>query len=55
MLYFGIIDILQPYNAAKRLEAGLKGLVRPTGSVSVTHPRAYASRFQTFMERRVFG
>nr|ADI46824.1 PIP5K1f [Volvox carteri f. nagariensis] len=53
VLWFGLIDILQPYNTTKRLEHGLKSVLHSSHSISVTHPATYANRFQTFM-RGVF-
>ena len=42
----GIIDILMPFSAVKRLEAALLGLV--VGDISCKPPRAYAARFAGF-------
>ncbi|KAL6749605.1 PIP5K-domain-containing protein [Haematococcus lacustris] len=53
VLYFGIIDILQDYNGAKRLEHRLKSLMHDSYSISVTDPKTYAQRFQSFL-RSVF-
>lgn len=50
-IYFlGIIDILQPYNARKRLETGFKGLVYDVNTISAVDPATYATRFLHFME-----
>lgn len=43
----------QNYNPSKRLEHGLKSLVHDPYAISVTHPRTYAQRFQSFL-RSVF-
>nr|BBC28437.1 1-phosphatidylinositol-4-phosphate 5-kinase [Yamagishiella unicocca] len=51
VLWFALIDILQPYNATKRLEHGLKSVIHAASSISVTHPNAYATRFQAFIKR----
>ncbi len=53
VLWFALIDILQPFTPAKRLEAGFKGLLHAPAAVSVAAPQAYAARFQAFM-REVF-
>ncbi|KAG2488884.1 hypothetical protein HYH03_012678 [Edaphochlamys debaryana] len=50
VLWFAIIDILQPYNATKRIEHGLKSMLHGAHSISVTHPLTYANRFQTFLQ-----
>ncbi|GLI62854.1 hypothetical protein VaNZ11_005582, partial [Volvox africanus] len=51
VLWFAIIDILQPYNATKKLEHGLKSVIHAAHSISVTAPNTYANRFQAFMKR----
>jgi 1-phosphatidylinositol-4-phosphate 5-kinase len=51
LLYAGVIDFLQPFNARKRLEAALKGVARDARAVSVAEPAAYARRFLGAMER----
>ncbi|GLC46338.1 hypothetical protein PLESTM_001860000, partial [Pleodorina starrii] len=50
VLWFALIDILQPYNTTKRLEHGLKSVIHSAQSISVTHPNTYANRFQAFMK-----
>jgi len=44
LLYFGIIDFLQPYNARKKLERAWKASLHGQ-SVSVADPGFYAKRF----------
>ncbi|GAX73550.1 hypothetical protein CEUSTIGMA_g1001.t1 [Chlamydomonas eustigma] len=51
VLYFGIIDILQNYNPAKRVEHHLKSIVHDSHSISVNHPTLYAQRFREFMSK----
>nr|BCL66210.1 1-phosphatidylinositol-4-phosphate 5-kinase [Volvox reticuliferus] len=51
VLWFAIIDILQPYNTTKKLEHGLKSVLHAAHSISVTPPSTYASRFQAFMKQ----
>eukprot|EP00966_Prymnesium_polylepis_P048648 1126386-Prymnesium_polylepis.2 len=51
LAYVGIVDILMSFNATKRVEAVLLGLV--LGDISCQPPRAYASRFAGFM-RHIF-
>lgn len=43
----------QDYNPTKKLEHSLKAILHDSYSISVTHPRTYAQRFQSFM-RAVF-
>ncbi|XP_060948944.1 phosphatidylinositol 4-phosphate 5-kinase type-1 alpha-like [Limanda limanda] len=54
LVYIGIIDILQSYRLAKRLEHGWKALVHDGDTVSVHRPGFYAERFQKFMCNTVF-
>jgi hypothetical protein len=49
--YFGLIDILQRYNARKKLEHGVKSIVYDRQQVSVQDPQTYARRFLTFMSQ----
>jgi 1-phosphatidylinositol-4-phosphate 5-kinase len=48
LLYFGIIDFLQKYNARKRVEHAWKSSLHGS-SVSVTDPRQYSRRFLKFL------
>lgn len=50
VLYLGVIDILQHYRLFKRVEHTFKSLRFDSKGVSVTHPGAYAARFNAFME-----
>ncbi|XP_031595354.1 phosphatidylinositol 4-phosphate 5-kinase type-1 alpha-like [Oreochromis aureus] len=54
LVYIGIIDILQSYRLAKRLEHSWKALVHDGDTVSVHRPGFYAERFQKFMCNTVF-
>ncbi|XP_045915569.1 phosphatidylinositol 4-phosphate 5-kinase type-1 alpha-like [Micropterus dolomieu] len=54
LVYIGIIDILQSYRFAKRLEHSWKALVHDGDTVSVHRPSFYAERFQKFMLNTVF-
>ena len=47
--YFGIIDILQPYNLRKRVEHALKSVIEGEEAMSCVDPDTYASRFQAFL------
>ncbi|KAI0221017.1 Phosphatidylinositol-4-phosphate 5-kinase [Massospora cicadina] len=47
--YLGIIDILTPYNYAKKLEHRWKALRNDKDAISAVHPRAYAARFLSFL------
>lgn len=49
--YIGIIDVLQTYTPAKRLENFAKGLLVNRNEISVVPPDAYASRFCRMAER----
>mmetsp|Transcript_5804 Transcript_5804/g.11915 ORF Transcript_5804/g.11915 Transcript_5804/m.11915 type:complete len:222 (-) Transcript_5804:115-780(-) len=52
--YFGIIDILQLYNARKRTENILKSIVEGGESgISAVSPQRYASRFVKFVDAHV--
>lgn len=54
LVYIGIIDILQSYRLAKKLEHSWKALVHDGNTVSVHRPSFYADRFQRFMCNTVF-
>ncbi|XP_008330127.1 phosphatidylinositol 4-phosphate 5-kinase type-1 alpha-like isoform X2 [Cynoglossus semilaevis] len=54
LVYIGIIDILQSYRLAKKLEHSWKSLVHDGDTVSVHRPGFYADRFQKFMCNTVF-
>lgn len=49
--YLGIIDVLQEYNSAKKLESFAKGLVNDRTQISVIPPRDYAQRLYKVIER----
>ncbi|KAG9448356.1 hypothetical protein H6P81_014484 [Aristolochia fimbriata] len=51
ILYFGIIDILQQYNAAKRFEHAYKSIQFDSQSISAVNPKTYAARLQEFLSR----
>ncbi|KAH9310421.1 hypothetical protein KI387_025456 [Taxus chinensis] len=51
VLYFGIIDILQDYDIAKRLEHAYKSLQFDSHSISAVDPKLYSKRFQDFINR----
>lgn len=54
LLYVGIIDILQNYRLAKKLEHAFKSIVRDGDTVSVHHPQFYSKRFRKFFCEVVF-
>ncbi|CAL1584864.1 unnamed protein product [Knipowitschia caucasica] len=54
LVYIGIIDILQSYRLAKKIEHSWKALVHDGDTVSVHRPSFYADRFQKFMCSTVF-
>lgn len=54
LVYIGIIDILQSYRLAKKLEHSWKALVHDGDTVSVHRPGFYAERFEKFMCNVVF-
>ncbi|CAL8298016.1 unnamed protein product [Lota lota] len=54
LIYIGIIDILQSYRLAKKIEHSWKALVHDGDTVSVHRPGFYAERFQKFMCNIVF-
>lgn len=49
--YLGIIDVLQTYNSAKKLESFAKGLINDRSQISVVPPDAYAERLYNVLER----
>lgn len=53
VLCFGIIDILQEYNLAKKMEHTLKSMQFDSVSISAVDPHLYSQRFQNFI-RKVF-
>ncbi|XP_041823207.1 phosphatidylinositol 4-phosphate 5-kinase type-1 alpha-like [Melanotaenia boesemani] len=54
LVYMGIIDILQSYRLAKKIEHSWKALIHDGDTVSVHRPSFYAERFQRFMSLTVF-
>jgi len=54
LIFIGIIDILQSFGMAKKLEHTWKSLIHDGDTVSVHRPSFYASRFKNFMSERVF-
>jgi 1-phosphatidylinositol-4-phosphate 5-kinase len=54
LLFIGIIDILQSFDLAKKLEHYTKSIVQDGKQISVTNPDFYASRFLKFMREKVF-
>ena len=54
LLFIGIIDVLQSYGVAKKLEHTLKSIVYDGDKVSVHRPAFYAKRFRTFLSDKVF-
>ena len=53
--YLGIIDILQRYNALKKVEHGMKALTHDAASVSCAPPSFYAERFLHSVGQRMLG
>ncbi|MCO5575956.1 hypothetical protein L7F22_029763 [Adiantum nelumboides] len=51
VLCLGIIDILQEYNTAKRLEHAYKSLQFDSVSISAVDPSLYSQRFQDFLKK----
>lgn len=51
VLYMGIIDILQEYNAKKKLEHAYKSLRFDPQCISAVEPKLYAKRFINFLEK----
>ena len=54
VLYMGIIDILQEYNAKKKAEHAYKSLKFDPLSISSVEPELYAKRFIDFLQQKVF-
>ena len=54
LLFIGIIDVLQSYGVAKKLEHTLKSFVYDGDKVSVHRPAFYARRFKNFLSEKVF-
>ncbi|XP_046439010.1 phosphatidylinositol 4-phosphate 5-kinase type-1 alpha-like [Daphnia pulex] len=54
IVFLGIIDILQNYRLAKKIEHVLKATIHDGDSISVHHPAFYSQRFQNFMANQVF-
>lgn len=50
LLLTGIIDILQQYNAFKRIETFYKSFRYDSRQISAVHPRWYAERFVRFVQ-----
>ena len=53
--YLGIIDILQRYNARKKVEHGVKALTHDANAVSCAPPSFYADRFLRTIGERMVG
>ncbi|XP_042408453.1 phosphatidylinositol 4-phosphate 5-kinase 1-like isoform X1 [Zingiber officinale] len=51
LLCFGIIDILQDYDIAKKLEHAYKSLQVNPNSISAVDPKLYSRRFQDFISK----
>jgi hypothetical protein len=47
--YLGIIDILQQYNAQKKMENTVKSIAYDSDLISSVNPNKYAARFRVFM------
>ncbi|XP_022748605.1 phosphatidylinositol 4-phosphate 5-kinase 8-like isoform X3 [Durio zibethinus] len=54
VLYMGIIDILQEYNAKKKAENACKSVKYDPLSISAVEPELYARRFIGFLQQKVF-
>jgi len=54
LLYLGVIDILQSYRMAKKIEHVFKAIIHDGDTVSVHRPGFYAHRFLDFMADKVF-
>ena len=54
LIFIGIIDILQSYGVAKKLEHTWKSIIHDGDTVSVHHPAFYALRFKKFLMDQVF-
>ncbi|CAN1305466.1 Phosphatidylinositol 4-phosphate 5-kinase 7 [Linum perenne] len=51
VLYMGIIDILQEYNARKKAENAYKSFKFDPVTISVVEPKLYAKRFTDFLQK----
>ncbi|EPS61850.1 hypothetical protein M569_12942, partial [Genlisea aurea] len=51
VLYLGVIDILQEYNAKKRFEHAFKSLRFGPLTISAVEPKVYSRRFLAFLEK----
>jgi 1-phosphatidylinositol-4-phosphate 5-kinase len=49
--YFGIIDMLQPYNLRKQLETSVKSLYENPEEISCVEPVKYSFRFQSYLKK----
>lgn len=49
----GVIDILTPYNAVKKIEHFWKSLTLDKLQISAVHPTWYGKRFMEFMKTKV--
>ena len=54
LIFIGIIDILQSFGVAKKLEHTWKSIIHDGDAVSVHRPSFYAQRFKKFLSERVF-
>ncbi|RYR64605.1 hypothetical protein Ahy_A03g010680 isoform A [Arachis hypogaea] len=55
VLYMGVIDILQEYNARKKIEHNIKSLQFDPMTISVVEPKLYAERFINFLDKKGSG
>ncbi|KAI8063676.1 uncharacterized protein B0P05DRAFT_476644 [Gilbertella persicaria] len=55
LYYVGVIDILTPYNIAKRAETIWKSITQDKETISSVHPLTYGKRFLDFMVKAVSG
>jgi 1-phosphatidylinositol-4-phosphate 5-kinase len=51
VLYLGMIDILQNYSLAKRIEHAYKACYFDSNGISAVEPKLYAKRFQKFIQK----
>lgn len=54
MYFIGIIDVLQMYNAKKKIENAVKGIPYKRSEISCVNPIQYSKRFIDFLENNVF-
>ena len=54
LIFIGIIDLLQSFGPAKKLEHTWKSIIHDSATVSVHNPTFYAERFKTFLFDKVF-